>query len=91
MKTFQLVFVLVLVCVSSTLALKCNRCVPVTTGGECVNTVEMCQRWEDVCASVIITFPRPSYFKRCMKESDAFILKSNKSFQVFTCSTDRCN
>ncbi|KAF3688270.1 hypothetical protein EXN66_Car003942 [Channa argus] len=91
MKTFQLLFVLLVICISSTVALKCNRCVPGSVGGRCFNTVETCQRPDEVCASVIITFPKPSNFKRCIKESDAFILKSISSYHVFTCSTDRCN
>uniref|UniRef100_A0A8C5DRB5 UPAR/Ly6 domain-containing protein n=1 Tax=Gouania willdenowi TaxID=441366 RepID=A0A8C5DRB5_GOUWI len=72
-------------------ALRCNRCVPVSAGTTCTNTVETCSRIDEVCASVIFTGPRYSYFKRCMKASDAFILKANPSIQVFTCSTDRCN
>uniref|UniRef100_A0A3Q1I3M3 Snake toxin/toxin-like domain-containing protein n=1 Tax=Anabas testudineus TaxID=64144 RepID=A0A3Q1I3M3_ANATE len=87
MKSFQLAVVLLIVL----LALKCNRCVPASTGGGCFTTVEICQKDEDVCASVIITFPKYSYFKRCMKASDAFALTTISSFQVFTCSTDRCN
>lgn len=72
-------------------ALRCNRCVPSTAGGRCINTVETCQRPEEVCASVTISFPKFSHFKRCMKASDAFILKASPHFQVFTCSTDLCN
>uniref|UniRef100_A0A3Q3KRW6 UPAR/Ly6 domain-containing protein n=1 Tax=Monopterus albus TaxID=43700 RepID=A0A3Q3KRW6_MONAL len=74
----------------SALALKCNRCVP-RAGGSCHTTVETCQRNNDVCASVVITKPRYSYFKRCMKESDALILSSVPNTNVYTCTTDLCN
>ncbi|XP_039998226.1 long neurotoxin homolog NTL2-like [Xiphias gladius] len=91
MKALQLAVILLIVCMSSAVALKCNHCIPYSVGAHCTNTVETCQRFNEVCASVIFTFPRYSYFKRCMKESDAFILKSSPHIQVFTCTTDRCN
>ncbi|GAA6225947.1 long neurotoxin homolog NTL2-like [Lates japonicus] len=91
MKASQLAVILLIVCISSAVALKCNRCVPYSAGGSCTNTVETCSRNDDVCASVVSTFPRYSYFKRCMKRSDAFILQATPHFQVFTCTTDRCN
>uniref|UniRef100_A0A3B4B1H1 UPAR/Ly6 domain-containing protein n=1 Tax=Periophthalmus magnuspinnatus TaxID=409849 RepID=A0A3B4B1H1_9GOBI len=76
-------------------ALKCNRCIP-SSGGRCYNTVETCTRSDDVCASAV-TKPTVccitvySYFKRCMKASDAFILNASPHYQVFTCTTDLCN
>uniref|UniRef100_A0A668T615 UPAR/Ly6 domain-containing protein n=1 Tax=Oreochromis aureus TaxID=47969 RepID=A0A668T615_OREAU len=72
-------------------ALQCNRCVPITAGGRCTNQVETCQRPDEVCAYVIFTAPRYSYFKRCMREADAFALKSVPNINVYTCSKDRCN
>uniref|UniRef100_A0A3B4XSN1 UPAR/Ly6 domain-containing protein n=1 Tax=Seriola lalandi dorsalis TaxID=1841481 RepID=A0A3B4XSN1_SERLL len=90
MKALQLACVLLIVSV----ALKCNRCVPYSARGSCTNTVETCQGADDVCAIVVSSIPtlfESSYFKRCMKRSDAFILQSTPNFQVFTCSTDQCN
>uniref|UniRef100_A0A3B4VAU6 Snake toxin/toxin-like domain-containing protein n=1 Tax=Seriola dumerili TaxID=41447 RepID=A0A3B4VAU6_SERDU len=91
MKALQLACVLLVVSV----ALKCNRCVPYSARGSCTNTVETCQRSDDVCAShvhiVLLFTTESSYFKRCMKRSDAFILQSTPNFQVFTCDTDLCN
>uniref|UniRef100_A0A3P8QXZ7 UPAR/Ly6 domain-containing protein n=1 Tax=Astatotilapia calliptera TaxID=8154 RepID=A0A3P8QXZ7_ASTCA len=72
-------------------ALRCNRCVPITAGGRCTNLVETCQGKDDVCAYVIFTFPKYSYFKRCMRGADAFVLTSVPNVKVYTCSTDRCN
>uniref|UniRef100_A0A3P8P4K2 UPAR/Ly6 domain-containing protein n=1 Tax=Astatotilapia calliptera TaxID=8154 RepID=A0A3P8P4K2_ASTCA len=90
MKAFALAVILLMIFISSE-ALRCNRCVPITAGGSCTNTVETCQRPDEVCAYVISTFPRYSYFKRCMRRADAFALKSISSYNVFTCTDDRCN
>uniref|UniRef100_A0A3Q0QZB7 Snake toxin/toxin-like domain-containing protein n=1 Tax=Amphilophus citrinellus TaxID=61819 RepID=A0A3Q0QZB7_AMPCI len=90
MKAFVLAVVLLMICISSE-ALKCNRCVPYSPGSGCFNTVETCQRADEVCAYVITKYPKYSYFKRCMKTVDAFTLKSLPNFDVFTCSSDRCN
>ena len=89
MKALQLAVVLLIVCLSCAEALKCNRCVPFSAGGTCTTRVETCQRDDEVCASVVCRLHKYSYFKRCMKRSDAFILQS--TCQVFTCETDRCN
>ncbi|KAF3688271.1 hypothetical protein EXN66_Car003943 [Channa argus] len=92
MKSFQLAVLLLLVCISSTVALKCNRCVSSPFDGKCFNTVETCQREDEVCARVISTaLNRYSYFRRCMKEAEASVLKASNHYQVFTCSTDLCN
>lgn len=32
-----------------------------------------------------------SYFKRCIGESEANLLRANPNFKVYTCYTDRCN
>uniref|UniRef100_A0A3Q1JA05 UPAR/Ly6 domain-containing protein n=1 Tax=Anabas testudineus TaxID=64144 RepID=A0A3Q1JA05_ANATE len=89
MKSLQLAVVLLIVCISSALALKCNRCVPAGGGTSCSNRVETCDRANDVCVSV--TYFSYRYFKRCMKRADAEILKADPSFNVYICTTDRCN
>ncbi|KAK2917247.1 hypothetical protein Q8A73_003993 [Channa argus] len=103
MKTFQLVVVLLVVCISScesllqdfewALALKCNRCSPPPGHpGKCTNTVETCKRPDDICASVIHQVAhRITFFKRCMRKYEAELLKSDPSFTVLICNTDRCN
>lgn len=90
MKTFALAVILLMIFISSE-ALQCNRCVPIKAGGVCINQVETCQRNVEVCASIIFTFPKYSYLKRCMRGTDAFALKSVPNIKVYTCSTDRCN
>uniref|UniRef100_A0A3Q4MS57 UPAR/Ly6 domain-containing protein n=1 Tax=Neolamprologus brichardi TaxID=32507 RepID=A0A3Q4MS57_NEOBR len=70
----------------ATKALQCNRCVPITAGGSCFNKVETLQYEFSLCS-----FAGYSYFKRCMRRADAFALKSISSYNVFTCTDDRCN
>ncbi|KAF3688272.1 hypothetical protein EXN66_Car003944 [Channa argus] len=94
MKSFQLVLVVLVVCVSSTLALRCNRCIVSSSGGRCSPTVETCPGVGYVCVSASYYFPPAgiySYFRRCIKPSDAAIIALNKYYTVRTCPTDLCN
>uniref|UniRef100_A0A3B4H489 UPAR/Ly6 domain-containing protein n=1 Tax=Pundamilia nyererei TaxID=303518 RepID=A0A3B4H489_9CICH len=87
MKAFSYSCVYLCLCLLSE-ALRCNRCVPITAGGSCTNTVETCQRPDEFS---LCSFAGYSYFKRCMRRADAFALKSISSYNVFTCTDDRCN
>uniref|UniRef100_A0A667XBB8 Snake toxin/toxin-like domain-containing protein n=1 Tax=Myripristis murdjan TaxID=586833 RepID=A0A667XBB8_9TELE len=92
MKALHFAVLLLIVWISSGEALRCNRCVPRSPGGRCTNTVETCSNPFDVCARVLFRPPLPiSYFKRCMKEADAAMLRGNPSIDVYTCSMDLCN
>ncbi|KAK7893561.1 hypothetical protein WMY93_022713 [Mugilogobius chulae] len=91
MKNLQILAVLLVLSIGISEALKCNRCVPSTPRGTCHTTVETCSRPDEVCASAVSTGIISSYFKRCMKASDAHILDSSPYYKVFTCTTDRCN
>uniref|UniRef100_A0A8C6U434 UPAR/Ly6 domain-containing protein n=1 Tax=Neogobius melanostomus TaxID=47308 RepID=A0A8C6U434_9GOBI len=90
MKSLQIAVVLLVFSIGTC---KCNHCVGGRPGSSCYKSVETCTRPEDVCASAISSFTTYvySYFKRCMKASDAFILNASPHYQVFTCTTDRCN
>uniref|UniRef100_A0A667X3S6 UPAR/Ly6 domain-containing protein n=1 Tax=Myripristis murdjan TaxID=586833 RepID=A0A667X3S6_9TELE len=92
MKVLYFAVLLQIVWISSGEALRCNRCVPRSPGGRCTNTVETCTYPFNVCAFVLFTPPLTiSYFKRCMKEANAVILRTIPNVYVYTCSTDLCN
>ncbi|KAJ8003591.1 hypothetical protein DPEC_G00149930 [Dallia pectoralis] len=83
---FSLLFLL-LVC-SFGEALKCNRCV----GSGCNNTVENCRSDHDACITAIFLPPSPSsFFSRCIKRSDCFLLAGTPGINAYCCDTDLCN
>ncbi|KAG7282347.1 hypothetical protein CRUP_002735 [Coryphaenoides rupestris] len=69
-------------------ALRCNRCI-----NRSCSTVETCTNPSDICAYVRFLPPAPQYyFRRCMKQSDCYILDSQPTIMSVTCcTTDRCN
>ncbi|KAK2857241.1 hypothetical protein Q5P01_005976 [Channa striata] len=89
MKSLQLVLVLVLV--GSTLALNCNYCIVSSSMGRCSSTVQRCPGAGYVCVSATYYFPPAgiySYFRRCIKPSDANILALNQYYKEDATSVD---
>ncbi|XP_066514436.1 CD59 glycoprotein-like [Hoplias malabaricus] len=87
-----LVFALVLMLtLSSGLALDCFNCVPAKAGGACEITMVTCPAGKDACAAAKFLRHPYGHYQKCMAMSDCETLKQNAYINIKCCQMDRCN
>ncbi|XP_036412434.1 CD59 glycoprotein [Colossoma macropomum] len=87
-----LVFAVVLVlAVSSGLALDCLHCVPAKAGGACEVTKVTCPAEKDACAAAKFLRAPYGHYQKCLAMSDCEMLKQNAYLRIKCCQEDACN
>ncbi|KAG9278636.1 CD59 glycoprotein-like [Astyanax mexicanus] len=87
-----LVFAVVLVLmVSSGLALDCYHCQSQKAGGACEVTKVTCPAQKNSCVAAKFLNPPYAHYQKCMAMSDCLMLKQNAYIKIKCCQEDFCN
>ncbi|KAF7692500.1 CD59 glycoprotein [Silurus meridionalis] len=90
MRSLVLALVLVLL-VSSGMALECHQCLPKKAGGACEIFSMTCPAKKDACVAAKFTRAPYGHYQKCTTMADCQLLKLNAYMKVNCCQDDLCN